>query len=76
MTLELMRILLLMSAAALLAGGQAFGGVEELFAINEVHRDLADGVLDGKFDKHAKSRRERDTNVESRKSMKRLPVDK
>lgn len=36
MVLEVVRVVLLLTAGTLLAGGAAYGGVEELYALEEV----------------------------------------
>ena len=45
--LEGLRVLVLLASGTLLAGGAAHGGVEELYALEAVRIDAADGALDG-----------------------------
>ena len=49
-TLELVRIILILAAGTLLGGGAAFGGREEILALQHVREQVGNGELDDKID--------------------------
>jgi len=53
MGFEAVRIVLILAAGTLLAGGAASGGIEELYAIEEVRLDASDGHVDGSANRRA-----------------------